>query len=78
MAKHLIKMHSAYKVRTHAFVIEQLGIIQRDPNKSLKEFRKRVLKGTLSRRTVKDCFVKLLSRIQNIALKGSLEMYKWF
>ena len=41
MAKHLMKMHSAYKVRTHAFVIVQLGIIQRDPKKALRSSEKK-------------------------------------
>ena len=62
-------------VCNHAFVIGELGLILKGPNKNLREFLKKTAgKGVNS----KHRYQALISRILNVTLKESLQIYKWF
>ena len=77
LCKHLREKHPGYKVKNFAFVIGQLGIIQRDSDSNLKAFRKEVMgkKGIVKAGSIrKVLYHNLMARILNITLKGSLDM----
>ena len=70
-----------YKGKNFAFVIGQLGIIQRDSDSNLKAFRRAVIgkRGIVKAgSTRKGLYRNLIARILNVTLKGSLDMYRWF
>ena len=71
----LARKNPGFTVRNNAFVIGQLGLILKGPNKNFREFLKRTAdKGVNS----KHRYQALVSRILNVTLKGSLQIYKWF
>ena len=81
LCEHLKSKHPGYKVQNYAFVIGQLGIIQKDSDRNLKAFRKAIIrkKGTIKEGSTRSGrYQNLIAKILNIILKGSLKMYRWF
>ena len=69
----LARKNPGFTVRNHAFVIEQLGLILKGPNKNLREFLKRTAGKVVNS---KHRYQVKISRIVNVTLKGSLQIYK--